>query len=301
MTSLFREYKASLKSMVVEEFLDLFFFRPIAFLLVKLLYRFPITPNQISVTAMIVGVIGGIVFAFGTPQALFWGAFLYGSANVIDCSDGMIARLKHNGTKTGRIIDGAVDYVVSFFVYNGMGLGLTLQAASYGLEFPAHPWLIVFFSGVSTAIHSGITDNVRNAYETFVNGKKILPQLEYDEFQEELKRLEGVEGEGLNRFIIRAYLRYTKFQLGNNTAAVYYQPDEYKRYNRFMVPLWNLIGPTTHIAVFMIAGFLYQPEIFFWYALVFSNIWMIVMGIIQYFVNKNLTPFSTAQPRVSQQ
>ena len=58
------EYRSSLKMIEVEELLDLVFYRPLAYLFVKAVYHTNITPNQISLIALIIGSIGGALFAF---------------------------------------------------------------------------------------------------------------------------------------------------------------------------------------------------------------------------------------------
>jgi phosphatidylglycerophosphate synthase len=108
--SLYNEYKASLKSFDVEEILDLVLYRPISFLLVKLIYRTNFTPNQISIVSMIFGLGSGIAFYFGEYQYIIAGGIFIFLSNVLDCADGQLARLKKNGTKVGRIIDGFIDY-----------------------------------------------------------------------------------------------------------------------------------------------------------------------------------------------
>lgn len=61
--SWYSEYKKSLKSIEVEEIFDLFFYRPLAFILVKIIYPTNITPNQLTIGAIIMGIIGGIFYA----------------------------------------------------------------------------------------------------------------------------------------------------------------------------------------------------------------------------------------------
>src|SRR5665647_2867156 len=104
--NLLHEYKISLKKIEVEEIFDLYFYRPLAFLLVKAIYITSITPNQLTVISMIFGVIGGFFYSFGNHSAFIIGAILVLLYNVVDCSDGQLARLKKNGTAVGRILDG---------------------------------------------------------------------------------------------------------------------------------------------------------------------------------------------------
>ena len=57
--SLLAEYKASLKNITIEEYVDLVLFRPLAFLFVKSIYWTNITPNQITCLSMITGIGAG--------------------------------------------------------------------------------------------------------------------------------------------------------------------------------------------------------------------------------------------------
>ncbi|MDQ1296055.1 MAG: hypothetical protein QG611_33, partial [Bacteroidota bacterium] len=52
------EYKRSLKMKEVEETIDLIVYRPLAFLLVKLIYNTRITPDHLTFAAIIMGLIG---------------------------------------------------------------------------------------------------------------------------------------------------------------------------------------------------------------------------------------------------
>ena len=74
--SLIKQYKDSLKTIEAEEIIDLLIYRPIAFFLVKITYSINITPNQVSTTAMLMGVTGGVMFGLGEPQYLSIGALL---------------------------------------------------------------------------------------------------------------------------------------------------------------------------------------------------------------------------------
>ena len=71
------EYKKSLKNLHAEEPLDVSFYRPLAFVIVKSLYSLPITPNQYSLLALLSGVASGYYFVKGDQVSLQWGAFYF--------------------------------------------------------------------------------------------------------------------------------------------------------------------------------------------------------------------------------
>jgi phosphatidylglycerophosphate synthase len=104
--NLFKEFKSSLKMMEVEEVLDIIFYRPFAFLVVKSVYSTNITPNHLTLAAIVMGVAGGCFYSLGTEGSCILGAIFYMLFNILDCSDGQLARLKKNGTPGGRLLDG---------------------------------------------------------------------------------------------------------------------------------------------------------------------------------------------------
>lgn len=288
---LLSEYKSTIKGFYVEEIMDLVFYRPISFFLVKLCYPYPITPNQLSVLAMSLGLAAGLLFALGSYESFIIGGLLFAVANVIDCSDGMLARLKKNGTLTGRIVDGVVDYVVSISLYVGLAVGLQNAIELDLIELRFSPFLLCAIAGASNIISSGVTDHFRNRYLTYVCGKEVLPQVELQSFRREMKKLKKQKGRYLDKFMVWVYIVYTQSQLGHDPKPVVrYDAEEYKKYNRWLLLLWNLIGPTTHISVLVVSAILFRPMIFFVYGILFANTWILILYPIQWWVNSKLRP-----------
>jgi phosphatidylglycerophosphate synthase len=121
--SLLAEYKASLRNITIEEYVDLIIFRPLAFLFVKSIYRTDITPNRITLISMLTGIFSGVMFAIGGSTSMIVGGLLLGLATIFDCADGQLARLKNNGTAFGRILDGVVDYIYTVAAFVGIAIG----------------------------------------------------------------------------------------------------------------------------------------------------------------------------------
>ena len=152
--SLSSEFRESLKSTDVEEIMDLIIFRPLSFFFVKLIYNINITPNQISVVAMIFGILAGIFYGFSTYVYSLYGALCFFICNVFDCADGQLARLKKNGTIVGRIVDGLIDYVSSFSVFLGIAVYLSIETQD-----PASAIILTLSAGISRAIQNMFFDN----------------------------------------------------------------------------------------------------------------------------------------------
>ncbi|GAB3479200.1 CDP-alcohol phosphatidyltransferase family protein [Nocardiopsis coralliicola] len=76
--------------------------------------RTSITPNQITFGAGVLGLGSAVAFALGTWPWLVAGAVLFHLSFVLDCMDGKIARLKHNGSVFGAWVDFVFDRIRFF-------------------------------------------------------------------------------------------------------------------------------------------------------------------------------------------
>jgi hypothetical protein len=299
------EYKSSLKAVEVEEILDLVLFRPLAFIFVKATFSFNIKPDQVSVVAMIFGSTAGVLFGFGSFTLVITGAVLYFLSNVLDCADGQIARLKHNGTKVGRIVDGFIDYIVSTFVFLGIAFGLVNQFSQgninlWGNSFlQINPyiyiWLLSIAGGISSAMQAFYFDFYRNKFLEVAFGKASGILDEINEFTEEKRKFteDPKYANFMEKILINVYLWYSRLQLNiqkdheNNKN----KPDakEYYRKNKLLLRLWSFMGSTTHITLCVIFGFMNNLEAFLIFCILPLNLLMLSLYFIQRIVNNNLT------------
>jgi phosphatidylglycerophosphate synthase len=113
-------YRASLKDPAVEEPIDLLFHRPLGYLLARLCMRTPVTPDQLTIFSMLLGITAGvlIIASVGRPglAMLPHAAALYVLSAIVDCADGQLARMRRTSSRFGRMLDGAVDAVVQVAV-----------------------------------------------------------------------------------------------------------------------------------------------------------------------------------------
>lgn len=301
---LYKQYKESLKATESEEIFDLLIYRPLAFLFVKATYSTSLTPNQTSLIAMLFGVLAGIAFGFGYYNYVVLGAILYIFCNVLDCADGQIARLKKNGTKVGRIVDGFIDYVVSTAVFCGIAAGVTRMYSSgsfipYGNFLNVNPilyiWLLALIAGISSGLQSFVFDFFRNRFLEIVYDKASSVEGEINEFEQERIRLKNDKNTGhfIDLFLISIYLKYTKLQIkvgsGKNKRPDYAKPDP-KAYffaTKNVLRWWSFIGSTTHITACIICAFLNNLELFLWICILPFNILLLVLYFIQIKVNKS--------------
>lgn len=279
------EYKKSLKNVHAEEPLDVYFFRPLAFIIVKAFYRFPITPNQYSLLALLSGIAAGFNLMKGTTSGFEWGAFYFLLFAVLDCCDGMVARLKKNGTEFGRLIDGIVDYTVNIIVYFTLALGVQKSFVMTGMF---QPWMLVVLAGISKAIHSISYDHYLTEYLSYEKGDGGFVVREIEDLRKKLIDAQKENGSIIRKFGLRLYLGYSSLQAGNQGRSLVYAPELYCEKNLLALRMWSMIGPSVHIA-FLILSFIFNaPYVLFSYAIIFGNVWLFLMFAYQFKINQEL-------------
>ena len=288
MKKLFKEFRSSLKDIIAEESVDLFLFRPVSFVFTKFLVKFPVTPNQISFMSMIAGIISGIFFSFGDKKSFVYGGLFYLLCHIFDLIDGMIARLKKNGTPLGRIIDGWVDYITTVAVFVGMYIGLI----KVGFKLPFGILPLTIAAGASMILHSVIIDYYRQQYLSSSTGRNKTIGEDYRLFQRRFNSIKSRRGNYIEKLLLFVYLGYTKAQVTGTRDKSKVLIKKNTRASKILLVFWNWIGVSTHRFFFILAALLYQPMIFFFYVIVFCNVLLLVLYPIQWKVDKREDPVS---------
>ena len=85
------------------------FNRPLSMRISRLLVKYPITPNQISLFSFLCTVLAAGLFSVGSYALLLLGGLLTQFASVIDGCDGEVARLKFQSSPYGGWLDAVLD------------------------------------------------------------------------------------------------------------------------------------------------------------------------------------------------
>ncbi len=285
--SIAEEYRTSLKMAEAEEILDLVVYRPIAFVIVKLIYRLPITPNQVTYAALVAGLISAFQFAQGTESGFAWGAGWYAIANVLDCGDGMLARLQKSGTPLGRLVDGVVDWISSVAIFLGLGAGMS----SYFGE-PLY-WLLTIVAGVITGYHAMVFDKRQQAYISAVRGERNFAERESEKIGTELQK----KGNAVRKLFLSIYKWYLVVQEGperKEDEMKQYPSALYRKKNKGIMRWWTWLGPTTNRTLLIIAGMIVHPEWFCWIVLVPANVYLMALFAWQKTITRALDDEVTA-------
>ncbi|NLP08953.1 CDP-alcohol phosphatidyltransferase family protein [bacterium] len=269
------EYKSSLKDTEVEELIDLYFYRLLGYGFVKVVSWSPITPNQITYVGMIFGVLSALSFAGASlvPAALF---LLL--ANVMDCADGQLARLKKNGTYLGGIIDGFFDYIVGASTLIGICICLMLE------NDPLPIALLILAAGFSRAFQNILVDQRRHFYAKSTS-------LESDAFildEQSLRQHRRQQGGLLEKMILRSGLAYIAIQrFGIRLTRVTFNDfkifNDYPDHRSFLLRSWSFLGSSTHITLAILAALLNRLAWYLWITLIAGNLYLLMLVLTESF------------------
>lgn len=137
--------------------------RPIAAVLVHALRGSRVTPNQVTLAALVVaGVSAVLLLALPGRAGLVVAIVVFELSYVLDCADGMLARLRNQQSVQGHLFDFLMDELKAFAILGAAAVRLSFE---HGRD-PAP--LLVGIGGL-IALSSGI------ALTTFVRRPEIAP------------------------------------------------------------------------------------------------------------------------------
>ncbi|MBQ2786779.1 MAG: CDP-alcohol phosphatidyltransferase family protein [Bacteroidaceae bacterium] len=209
-----KAYLASIKSQDTEEFLDLWFYRPIGFHCALFFRNRNIHPNLITIASIFLGVAAGICFAQENLRWNITGILLLMWANLYDSTDGQLARITGKKTRWGRILDGFAGDVWFFFIYAAIAIRTTFQPIPFA---PEHQWGVLIWILCSFAgfwVHGSqcqLADYYRNIHLYFIreaNGHEF----DTSAMQRKLFKETPWRGNFFWKIFLHFYVAYTENQ-----------------------------------------------------------------------------------------
>ncbi|MBW2454484.1 MAG: CDP-alcohol phosphatidyltransferase family protein [Deltaproteobacteria bacterium] len=264
MPGLAARIKRGFKPREVEEYIDYYYHRPLAGLVVQLLLPLPFTPNQITVASGVVGLAAGVAVGYAGPGPDYWvvvGGCLLLFSILLDCADGQLARLRGIASPAGRILDGFVDFVAPTAVF----IGQAFFMVSLG-----HPlWLVLLvgsLAGGSLLWHAGQFDSAKNLYlhnadpEFNLGGDALLTA----EYVEGLRVEYAEKGETFNSLLmwgfgkgwLKAQAKGGSADLGSDAphAETPSERQLYRTFFRATMRAWTWLGFGTHLFLLTVSA-----------------------------------------------
>ena len=147
MTSAY-SYRDSVKSGYSDELINTYLLRPIAGILVRALYRTDVTPNHLTLAAIVCGLVSAMLYAGNVPALTLAAGLLLSIKDLLDSADGQLARAKQQYSRAGRFLDSIGDFVVNLAVF--AAIGLALSDAKHG--FPPLALAFLGFAGITLRV-----------------------------------------------------------------------------------------------------------------------------------------------------
>lgn len=136
------------RTAVADSYLATLIDRRLARPVTRFLLGWPVTPTQITVASILLGLAGATGLATVSYGARIAGLLALIGSIVLDCVDGEVARARFEQSAAGARLDVIGDYLVHLATFVGLGIGLARQ----GLP-PVGVWAILgLVGGVATAM-----------------------------------------------------------------------------------------------------------------------------------------------------
>jgi phosphatidylglycerophosphate synthase len=123
------DYRKSMKKNPDKNFLnkiikvERYINRPLASLIVRVLFNTRVTPNGLTYFSFLLGITGAFFFSGGEYLYFVLGGAFAQLASIIDCADGMLARAKDMCSDFGSHLDLLLDRITDFFIMVGISAG----------------------------------------------------------------------------------------------------------------------------------------------------------------------------------
>jgi phosphatidylglycerophosphate synthase len=200
-------YWSSLKPLEVEEPIDIYVHRPLAYILARASFGLPVSPDAITLLSIVFGIASGISLVVTFPWHLqVAGALLFFSA-VLDCADGQLARMRGTSSLFGRMLDGVADLftvgaaapATVWVIWHSVDVGFWAKVAVLAL---------CALAMVTTSFHTTMYDHYKNVFLRLTG-----PYQEGEDYENARARYEAKAAFSLvERISYPIYLFYLKSQ-----------------------------------------------------------------------------------------
>jgi len=294
---------ATYKARQVEGALDIYFYRPLGFRLAEFFAHLRVTPAGVSLLAGLCGVMAGHLYFYRSLAINIAGMVLHVCANALDNADGQLARLTHQESRKGRIIDSVADHLGFASVY----IHLTLRCGFAGAS-PAI-WLLALAAAISHALQGAAADYYRAAFLYFTGGART----EIDSssaLRSDYRKLSWRQ-RGWDKILIALYLNFTlqqemlapRLKKLSETANTIFRgripgwlEKRYRNVAGQTLTWWRLLMTNTRMLVLFLLLFIGQPVYYFWFELVPLNVLFVYLIARQEKMAESLERLVLANP-----
>jgi len=281
-------FESVLKSREVEDPVNLWLHRPLAYGFVAAVYRTSLTPNQVTLLALFTGIAAAVCFVLGSPALMLWGGALLWTSAILDGADGILARAKNSFSELGRALDGTADALVGV---------VTVAGATY------HLWakhgdgmlmLALVAAFASAVLHIYLYDFYKDSFMQMTNPqwdgiplRRAEARARLAKYKAERAGLPVLLASQLYVDLVTAQTaivartdphgarEHLTFEVNEQSAQIY------RRNNRGLVKLWALISLAPHSYTMSICAMLDRLDVYLWIRLLLCNALFAIALLLQ--------------------
>lgn len=147
----------------------------------KIFQKTTLTPNVVTILHTLIGVMGAVLIY---RENYILAVLCLELRAVLDCADGILARLKGQSTATGRAMDAIGDGIA----FNALMIAGTMRLLTDFRTYP-HPWIVIgVLAYAFIAVHSGVVYHLmRRKLVSIANREVDIVEVEWREQYEQVK------------------------------------------------------------------------------------------------------------------
>jgi hypothetical protein len=273
------QYSQSLKSDFSDELINTHVLRPIAGICVRILYPTSLTPNQVTIAAIVAGACAALFYTIGEGFSTILAGILVTLKDLLDSADGQLARAKNLYSRRGRFIDSIGDFVVDVLIFCAITFALYRSEASAR----------IIFLGIAGLL--GIT--LRVSYHVFYHVSYLHLEDLYrtnrliEEVREEDRRGDPVALR-LQQIFLLIYSwqdklmfridKWSKILLAGSTLGDRQELDRLWYSDRIGLRLSGFLGFGTELALLTVCSVFNDLKLYLWLNLLLMNsIWILTI------------------------
>ena len=280
-------FKSLLKSIDVEDPINIYVHRPLAYAFVWSIFKTSITPNMVTLLAVFVGFVSGCMILWGTPAAMVVAGICLWASAILDGADGFLARAKNLQSQFGRALDGWADAMVAIFTVFPAVYHIWVTYRSPSLMALTVPAILL------TVVHLNIYDFYK---ESYLRSTRVGQGGEGDDPDAIEKRLDEARSKGrliyvAVKHVLLPHLRRQQaiISLSNPGAmGVVRMPQTtaqtaeiYRKNNIWPMRLWSMVSLAPHSYLMAICLMTDRLDIYFYIRLFVMNVIFLVAAVWQ--------------------
>lgn len=205
--------RSTMKSEDTEEWLDVWFTRPVGLFFALIWKRLGVHPNVITILSIFLGIGAAVMFYYTDIWHNIIGIVLLMFANFCDSTDGQLARMTGQKTLVGRVLDGFAGDVWFFCIYAALCLRMMPQMIPFtDIQWSWWIWVLGYVAGILCHTRqASLADYYRQIHLYFLKGKEGS-ELDSSESQWAIYENLPKKGALLARVFHYNYMNYCKGQ-----------------------------------------------------------------------------------------